>query len=125
MPIEYVARMLSGYLTQETGIQINFESAIVPKWKDSRISFKKVSVSRNLPDEVDRTISSQESIVQFTIDSVDVTLSLLRWLEGNGIIQDAVIKGVRGEIGMDSSLPSSSLAQWDIETVDSLSTILP
>jgi mitochondrial distribution and morphology protein 31 len=98
-----VARALSDYLTQETGIHIAFESAIVPKWKDSRISFKNVSVSRNLPDEIDHMISSQESIVRLTIDSVDVTLSLLRWLEGRGIIQDAIIKGVRGEIGMNFS----------------------
>lgn len=94
---EYVARVLSDYFTQETGIQITFESAIVPKWKDSRLSFKNVSVSRNVPD-ADHSISTQESIVQLTLDSVDVTLSLLRWLEGKGLIQDAIVRGVRGSI---------------------------
>ncbi|EMD37322.1 hypothetical protein CERSUDRAFT_50513 [Gelatoporia subvermispora B] len=43
---EYVARAISDYLTSETGITIIFESAIVPKWKDSHISFKNVFVSR-------------------------------------------------------------------------------
>ena len=43
---EYVARAISDYLTSETGITIIFESAIVPKWKDSRISFKNVYVIR-------------------------------------------------------------------------------
>lgn len=33
------------------------------------------------------------------VDSVDVTLSLWRWLDGKGLIEDAVVKGVRGVIG--------------------------
>ncbi|KAG6335956.1 hypothetical protein ID866_3132 [Astraeus odoratus] len=43
---EYVARAISNYLTSETGVTVIFESAIVPKWKDSRISFKKIYISR-------------------------------------------------------------------------------
>ncbi|PCH36130.1 hypothetical protein WOLCODRAFT_108273 [Wolfiporia cocos MD-104 SS10] len=43
---EYVAGAISDYLTAETGITIIFESAIVPKWKDSRISFKNVYIIR-------------------------------------------------------------------------------
>ncbi|KAG8997166.1 Mitochondrial distribution and morphology protein 31, mitochondrial precursor [Tulasnella sp. JGI-2019a] len=41
-----LARTLSDYLTTNTGIQIVFESAIVPRWKDSRICFENVYVSR-------------------------------------------------------------------------------
>ena len=48
---EYIARALSDYLTAETGITIIFESAIVPKWRDSRISFKNVFITRR-PDNV-------------------------------------------------------------------------
>ncbi|KIM45362.1 hypothetical protein M413DRAFT_338601 [Hebeloma cylindrosporum] len=32
------------------------------------------------------------------IDSVDVTLSLKRWLDGKGLIEDAVVRGVRGVV---------------------------
>ncbi|KIM45363.1 hypothetical protein M413DRAFT_24584 [Hebeloma cylindrosporum] len=46
----YIARGISDYLTSETGITIIFESAIVPKWKDSRLSFKNVYVSRRPSD---------------------------------------------------------------------------
>ncbi|OBZ70871.1 Mitochondrial distribution and morphology protein 31, partial [Grifola frondosa] len=46
----YLARAISDYLTSETGITIIFESAIVPKWKDSRISFKNVYVTRRPGD---------------------------------------------------------------------------
>ncbi|KAG5648459.1 hypothetical protein DXG03_003070 [Asterophora parasitica] len=131
----YVARGISDYLTSETGVTIIFESAIVPKWKDSRISFKNVYVSRrstpptgsetrrrvdhlaavgydvsNHPasyhhfgeddDDDDAPPTADEdwnmSLFDLTIDSVDVTLSLWRWLDGKGLVEDAVIKGVRG-----------------------------
>ncbi|KAF5380240.1 hypothetical protein D9757_008205 [Collybiopsis confluens] len=131
----FIARGISDYLTSETGITIIFESAIVPKWKDSRISFKNVYVSRRPmttpqrkkidahmavagigdatqtpyhhfgededEDEERRLDVSPEENVNYSmydlnIDSVDVTLSLWRWLDGRGMVEDAVVKGVRG-----------------------------
>ena len=135
--IGYVARAISDYLTSETGITIIFESAIVPKWKDSRLSFKNVYVSRrpetpaapkpwkgaghmaavgydvsNHPayhrigeddDEPDITDLHDEdsnfTMFDLNIDSVDVTLSLKRWLDGKGLVEDAVVRGVRGVVG--------------------------
>ena len=132
---EYVARALSDYLTAETGVKIIFESAIVPKWKDSRISFKNVYVVcrptavRDKPQSGAQATAIGYDIInhplvhgsgeeeeephlpdlweedtkytQFdlTIDSIDVTLSLWRWLDGKGLVKDAVVKGVRGIIG--------------------------
>lgn len=134
---EYVAKGISNYLTSETGVTVIFESAIVPKWKDSRISFKNVYVSRrsntansaqkkksapghkaavaydvsNHP-AYDYTVEEEEevapshadddanySMFDLSIDSIDVTLSLKRWLDGKGLVEDAVVKGVRGVLG--------------------------
>ncbi|KAF8647169.1 hypothetical protein AX16_006999 [Volvariella volvacea WC 439] len=130
----YIARAISDYLTSETGVTIIFESAIVPKWKDSKLSFKNVYVSRrpnatkfapkrvehvsgvgydvsNHPSnhhveggEEDEFFGEEDTAVEdwnmsffdLTIDSVDVTLSLWRWLDGKGLVEDAVVKGVRG-----------------------------
>ncbi|TFK70578.1 hypothetical protein BDN72DRAFT_795132 [Pluteus cervinus] len=128
----YIARAISDYLTSETGVNIVFESAIVPKWKDSTISFKNVYVSRRPNTEVYKPPKFQEhvaalgydvsnhpynhhvgeeeeegvdnvseedwnmSFFDLNIDSVDVTLSLWRWLDGRGLVEDAVVKGVRG-----------------------------
>ncbi|KAI0355606.1 hypothetical protein OH77DRAFT_1424547 [Trametes cingulata] len=131
---EYIARALSDYLTAETGITIIFESAIVPKWRDSRISFKNVFITRR-PDNVrnralnasghpvaagydlsnhpsyhgtgeeddddggleDHSGDDQNySMFDLSVDSIDVTLSFARWFEGKGLVEDAVIKGVRG-----------------------------
>ncbi|EKM80591.1 hypothetical protein AGABI1DRAFT_119189 [Agaricus bisporus var. burnettii JB137-S8] len=132
----YIARAISDYLTSETGVIIIFESAIVPKWRESRISFKNVYVSRRLPETAARKIQRKRSehltaagydvsnhpgyhqlnedddedavpieldkqdtnmsLFDLNIDSVDVTLSLWRWLDGKGLVEDAVVKGVRG-----------------------------
>jgi distribution and morphology protein 31 len=138
--IAYVARGISDYLTSETGVTIIFESAIVPKWKDSRISFKNVYITRRpnidtkkldetgkvvhtaalgydvsnhpanhtLDDEEDDTVKHQHShsdedakwsTFDLSVESIDVTLSLWRWLDGKGLVKDAVVKGVRGVLG--------------------------
>lgn len=155
---EWIARKIADYLTAETGVTVVFESAIVPKWKDSRISFKNVFISRRAHTDAEslrrerqarlleerlgirafRTVKRRTGITagdgmawegthyeeeeeiappmsseatgeleddsvntNFTmfdlqVDSIDVTLSLSRWFDGKGLIEDAVIKGVRG-----------------------------
>ena len=134
----YVGRAISNYLTSETGVTIIFESAIVPKWKDSRISFKNVYISRrpspSLPlstrknndhmtavgydvsnhpayhrvdeepeedrnSDVGADMYTNRSTFDLNVDSIDVTLSLRRWLDGKGLVEDAVVKGVRGVLG--------------------------
>ena len=135
MSVEYVAHAISHYLTSETGVKIIFESAIVPKWKDSRISFKNVyvvrrpTIARDKPqsgvqataigydisnhplvhgggeeEEEPHLLDLSEEDTNYTqfdltIDSIDVTLSLWRWLDGNGLVGDAAVKGVRGVLG--------------------------
>ena len=143
---QYVARAISDYLTSETGISIFFESAIVPKWKDSRISFKNVYITRrpgatkhlrpprdtqydvargydvsNHPlnhsiqeeedglteDDFHHEEDTNYSMFDLTVDSIDVTLSLARWIDGKGLVSDAMVKGVRGVLGIQSVLSSS------------------
>jgi distribution and morphology protein 31 len=123
-------------------VTIIFESAIVPKWKDSRISFKNIYISRRPPSGSPRpgipgsgnrnnighkaaigydvsnhpayngTGEDDEeffenhdqddinySMFDLNVDSIDVTLSLSRWFDGKGLVEDAVVKGVRGVLG--------------------------
>jgi mitochondrial distribution and morphology protein 31 len=139
---EYIAKMVSDYLSHETGVTIIFESAIVPKWSPTGVSFKNVFISRRPASEISAlTLSktraararhriaagydvanhpshiippedeeeaavapSQEedsnyAMFDFNIDSIDVTLSLRRWLDGKGLVKDAVVRGVRGVLG--------------------------
>ena len=154
----WIARKIADYLTAETGVTVVFESAIVPKWKESKISFKNVFISRRAhgdvdsllrerrqkahnrgssrPDKVrrrtamtagdgmawegthyeeveevappmsdeargedlaeDDTVNTNFTMFDLQVDSIDVTLSLQRWFEGKGLIEDAVVRGVRG-----------------------------
>ncbi|EWC48316.1 hypothetical protein DRE_07764 [Drechslerella stenobrocha 248] len=124
---EYLAKVVGNYLTQEMDMKVVFESAIVPRWKDGSISFKKVFVSRRpgilkgrnvekgsstvaaaaaaaaafseghsgTPDEEDDGNYTQFDL---TIDTVNVTISLARWMNGRGLLVDVDMKGVRGVV---------------------------
>lgn len=151
---EFVARKISDYLTRETGWTVVFESAIVPKWKDGQISFKRTYISRHPDMDPSLMVTTKQSrghpahnaatrldahiptvhhheeeehdnyaalqaqlqelppekrITTFDleVDTVDVVLSLRRWLDGKGLIESANIKGVRGIIGKPVSVPSA------------------
>ncbi|KIY62487.1 mitochondrial distribution and morphology protein family 31/32 [Cylindrobasidium torrendii FP15055 ss-10] len=146
----FIARSASSYLTSETGVTVIFESAIVPKWTSSKISFKKVYVSRRpnsfpprrakdhstalgydvsnhpanhrLEDEEDLDLDPDEntnySQFDLTIDTIDVTLSLWRWLDGRGLVEDASVKGVRGVFDRRSITwdPDNPLVPADFRT---------
>ncbi|KAI4951409.1 hypothetical protein J4E91_004119 [Alternaria rosae] len=43
---ETIAKWIGNYLTKSSGIKVVFETAVVPKWGDGVISFRKVFVSR-------------------------------------------------------------------------------
>ncbi|KAK6361954.1 Mitochondrial distribution and morphology protein 31, mitochondrial precursor [Orbilia blumenaviensis] len=124
---EYLAKVVGNYLTQEMGMKVVFESAIVPRWKDGCISFKNVFVSRR-PGILKGTSVQKGSpsvaaaaaaaaafsedhsghpyeeddgnYTQFdvTIDTVNVTISLAKWMNGRGLLVDVDMKGVRGII---------------------------
>ncbi|KAJ3092714.1 Mitochondrial distribution and morphology protein 31, mitochondrial precursor [Quaeritorhiza haematococci] len=110
----YVAKRISDYLTRETGFNITFESAIVPNWREGTIRLKNVQVlcnadtwtelkreekkAKGLGDLVDGEVDVNWTYWDLTIKSVDVTLSLWRWLEGRGLLKEAIMKGARGAV---------------------------
>ncbi|KAH8556012.1 mitochondrial distribution and morphology proteins-domain-containing protein [Umbelopsis sp. PMI_123] len=154
---EWIAYRIGQYLTSATGATVIFDSAIVPNWKEGKITFKNVRISRmpqserakferktglqdedgyNLHTSAGSPISSGalESITLLTgssgpdsddnplagvyfdddeknnevlkkwmwfdlrIESIQVTLNLVRWLDGKGLVQDADVHGVRGVV---------------------------
>ncbi|KAI1312217.1 Mitochondrial distribution and morphology protein 31, mitochondrial precursor [Mortierella claussenii] len=42
----FVASQISNYLTDSTGVKVKFEAAIVPNWKDGRITLRNVVMSK-------------------------------------------------------------------------------
>jgi distribution and morphology protein 31 len=121
---DWFGRKLGNYLTSSTGVNIVFESAIVPKWGfaggGSKILFKNVYVSRGpvkselgvLPppellekEETEEEMKARQQMARWThfhlnIDTVEVSLNLRRWLDGHGLVEDAKVVGVRGVVGM-------------------------
>lgn len=105
-----------------------FEEAIVPRWREGRLRLGKVYVSRRPqledgsvegtlrsglvqgPGEVFGPVEMTEeqkeehnyTMFDLNIDEVEVTLSLPRWLDGKGLVENAKVKGVRGVIGQHS-----------------------
>lgn len=90
----YIAKTLSDTLTRETGIQITFESAIVPRWKNGHIRLNKVRVVREEEEALRKNYASMD----LTIQQIDVKLSLWWFLEGNGLLKEMILKGVRGHV---------------------------
>lgn len=139
---ERVAKLLSDYLTRNTGFIVVFEEAIVPRWRDGRLRLGKVFVSRR-PEQDEGSGSGGESdsgkllkalgrgeiyppveglsegekgesnytMFDLNIEEVEVVLSLPRWLDGKGLVQDAKVKGVRGVIG--PSVSSYLIFIWE------------
>ncbi|OCL07220.1 hypothetical protein AOQ84DRAFT_389654 [Glonium stellatum] len=131
---ETLAKWIGNYLTKSSGIKVVFESAIVPKWKDGVISFKKVFVSRR-PGQGQSNVSKGSQIsaaaaaaaiaqkerdiangvqeeedtnyTQFdvSIDTVNVTLSFAKWFNGKGLLKDVEVKGIRGVVDRTSVHP--------------------
>lgn len=127
---ETLAKWIGNYLTQSSGIKVVFETAVVPKWKDGVISFRKVFVSRRpgqgrgkvskgsqtsaaaeaaiAQREKDGLVEEVEeedtNYTQFdvSIDTVNVTLSFSKWFNGKGMLKDVEIKGIRGVIDRTS-----------------------
>ena len=137
---ETLARWVGDYLTRSAGIKVVFESAIVPKWGDGVITFRNVFVSRR-PGQGKTKVSKGSSVTaaaaaaaerqadtgagreeeeeedtnytQFdiTLDTVNVTLSFIKWWNGKGLLRDVEVKGVRGVVDRTS-------VDWGSEYVD-------
>jgi distribution and morphology protein 31 len=129
---ETLAQWIGNYLTQSSGIKVIFESAVVPKWKDGVISFRKVFVSRRPGQgrakvskgsqtsaaaaaaaiaqkerDIAEGVEEEEEDTNYTqfdisIDTVNVTLSFSNWMNGNGLLKDVEIKGIRGVVDRTS-----------------------
>lgn len=75
--------------------------------------------------------NNDDDAVQYThfhlaIDEVEVELSVPNWLDGKGLVKEAVVKGVRGVVGKcpaQENLPWSSL--WPQQIGATFGTIQP
>ncbi|TPR01721.1 HCNGP-like family protein [Aspergillus niger] len=100
---ETLAGWIGNYLTKSSGVKVVFESAIVPKWKDGVITFKNVFVSRRPGQGTGHRPVSEEEDTNYTqfdvsIETVNVTLSFTKWINGKGLLRDVEVRGIRGVV---------------------------
>ena len=58
------------------------------------------------PGVYDEEEDTNYSMFDLNVDSIDVTLSFVSWLNGEGLVKKAVVRGVRGVIGQSHSVTS-------------------
>lgn len=80
---------LINYFSED--ISINFQDALIPEWKSGFIKFKDVRLNTNKNQEND--------ILEFHLvfHEIEINLSLRKWLQGKGLINDIKVFGIRGE----------------------------
>lgn len=74
----WIARKIADYLTHETGVTVIFESAIVPKWKESRICFQNVFISRRAYGHDYETLKEERNAIKANPESKKSRLSKAR-----------------------------------------------
>ena len=84
----FIGRLLN-YFSDE--ISINFQDALIPEWKSGFIKFKDV--------KIDTHKDQKNNILEFHLffHEIEINLSLKKWLQGKGLINDIKIFGIRGE----------------------------
>lgn len=114
--IRLTSRRIGDILTTETGFKVSFESAIVPQWRKGVIRLHNVNVLCNNdtwteykrthftpPTSDSDTFDASDVDINWTywnlnIEHADVTLSLMQWFEGRGLVTNCKIKGVSGVV---------------------------
>lgn len=122
---DWLARRLTRYLAKHTGLEIGFGEAIVPNWRSGKILAEKVSIKSISNDasesaarsSTERTSPDRKPHARYdlVIERAEVTLSMQRWLQGRGLIEDCELVGIRGVVDrrqmpavVSSSLSTSS-----------------
>lgn len=111
-----VGKLLNAFLDD---VDIKFEDALVPEWKKGCIRFNKVELRthRRNDSAVDRNLDDAEPSLEFNLKlhQVDLTLSLKKWLFGNGPINDLSVHGMRGEVSVNyayKQTPKDLFLDW-------------
>ncbi|OLY85118.1 Mitochondrial distribution and morphology protein 31 [Smittium mucronatum] len=99
-----VSGIVSKYISNAIGITITIDSTIFPKWKNGKITLKNVNVECGPQHAlIPKTSTEQIPDLNFTyykikIDEIDVELSLVRWVDGKGIVSSCKFSGIRGYV---------------------------
>jgi mitochondrial distribution and morphology protein 31 len=108
---DYIASWIGTLVTQETGLQVVFEHAIVPKWKDGVISFRKVFVSKrpgqkhNLVKQGSQTVAAAAARATNTVTSSNIASTAHAGTEDDG-------NYTQFDLTIDEVSVTLSLSRW-------------
>lgn len=110
-----IGKLLNVFLED---VDIKFEDALVPEWKKGCIRFNKVELKTiNRDDSVDQSADNSEQNLKFSLKfhEIELTLSLKKWLLGNGPINDLSVYGMRGDVSVNyayEQTPQDLFIDW-------------
>jgi distribution and morphology protein 31 len=109
---ETLAKWIGNYLTQSSGIKVVFETAVVPKWKDGVISFRKVYVSRR-PGQQGGKVSKGS---QTEMAAAAAAIAQREKEERDGIVAEPEVEEdtnyTQFDISMDTVNVTLSFSKW-------------
>ncbi|CCF58402.1 hypothetical protein KAFR_0E02490 [Kazachstania africana CBS 2517] len=91
-------------------INIKFQDALVPEWKKGFIKFHNVELKTNE--------NQKNNFLEFDLNfhQIEINLSLKKWIQGHGLINDLKILGMRGDTvinhNSDSEDKNALLINW-------------
>ncbi|KAL3236724.1 Mdm32p [Nakaseomyces bracarensis] len=94
------------------GIDVTFRDATVPEWGKKLIRFNNVRMKSNDKDD------TQGVTLDLQLHRVEVSLSVMKWLSGKGLVNDISIFGISGDISINDKKESNveSLINWVTES---------
>lgn len=115
---EQVASWVAGYLTRSVGVQIVFESAIVPRWSDGTICFRNVFISRRPRNRKrGRSVSKGSPATAAAVAAAEAQLEKDKARDGRGEAAESTEDYDDGnytqfDLQVDSIEISLSFAKW-------------
>lgn len=115
---DYIASWIGTLVTKETGLLVVFEHAIVPKWKDGAISFRKVFVSKrpgqkqNLVKKGSQTVAAAAARATNTVTSSESSSNNI--ISETTATDDVVDDGnyTQFDLTIDEVSVTFSLSRW-------------
>lgn len=101
---ETIGKLLNYFID---GIDVKFQDALIPEWKNGLIRFNNVELKTN-KDQSDDIFSFDIKFQQ-----VEMNLSLKKWLSGKGLINDIKIYGMNGTTNIVYSSPIPHLDETE------------
>ncbi|CAR27998.1 hypothetical protein ZYGR_0N04860 [Zygosaccharomyces rouxii] len=108
-----IGKMLNAYLD---GIDVNFQDALIPEWKKRCIRFNKVELKTSQQEHMEQDEKEPKFEFDLKFHQIELKLNLMKWLWGNGLIQDISVFGMKGDAKVNyaykSKSPKDFLIDW-------------